>query len=202
MPIENFAVNNKNTKTEKSIKEYSYSTKVNIPSVKESSSDYKGSNNKPKEIHRPTTISITQSLNTSYNVGGSKIGNVHSHQVLGNDPFTENDVKKAMQKISNRKEINPAMKVSFTMYNPEINGNKVVLPVENTYQYDEIKGYKSLVINNLSQLLNNKNIDFDLRVLKEVERKKLRYTTKDKLEYLIEKNPIVKDLVNDLQVDF
>ena len=202
MPIENFALNSRSTKTEKTINEYSYSTKVNIPSVKESSSDYKGTNNKPKEINRPTTISITQSLNTSYNIGGSKTGNVHSHQVLGNDPFTENDVKKAMQKISNRKEINPAMKVSFTMYNPEINGNKVVLPVENTYQYDEIKGYKSLVINNLSQLLNNKNIDFDLRVLKEVERKKLRYTTKDKLEYLIEKNPIVKDLVNDLQVDF
>lgn len=141
-------------------------------------------------------------MNTSYNLGGSNIGNVQSKVVYGNDVFTENDVKKAMQQISNIKEINPAMKVSFTMYNPEIKGNKVVLPVENSYQYDEIKGYKNIVLSNLSKLLNNKNIDFDLRILKEVERKKLRYTTKDKLEYLIEKNPIVKDLINDLQLDF
>jgi len=69
------------------------------------------------------------------------------------------------------------------------------LPIENSYQLDGINSNKPFILKTLKQRLNNSNIDFVTRLIKEVESKKLCYTDNDKLELMKEQNPSVSKFI-------
>lgn len=115
--------------------------------------------------------------------------------VYGSDAFTIEDVTKLLTKLSYNDKISAALKPALTTYTAELKGIDITLPVENTYQHEGLKAIHAFILKSLQISLNNKNASFTTRVVEEKESKKLYYTDREKLEYMIEKNPKILKLI-------
>jgi hypothetical protein len=145
-------------------------------------------------VSRPRTISISRGLATTREDKAklySKDVVVSNDVVYGSATYAQEDVEAALKEISTRKEIGAALRMALTTYPPELTSDKIILPIENTYQEDALKNIKVFIQNLLKKELKNKNIELVTRVIKEKESVKLYITDKDKLERLVEKNPSV-----------
>ncbi|MGB5989766.1 MAG: hypothetical protein WBG43_08500 [Marinifilaceae bacterium] len=139
-------------------------------------------------VSRPRTISISRGLATTRE---DKAKLYSKDVVYGSATYAQEDVEAALKEISTRKEIGAALRMALTTYPPELTSDKIILPIENTYQEDALKNIKVFIQNLLKKELKNKNIELVTRVIKEKESVKLYITDKDKLERLVEKNPSV-----------
>lgn len=154
---------------------------------------------KVKKSNRPHTISITQNLRNankaSETVQIAKETAESNVVVYGTDPYSIKDVKSILTKLSYSKEVGAALKQALTTYTPELDKDRIILPVENIFQHDKLKLIHAFILKRLKISLNNKNVTFETRVVEEKESKKLYYTDKEKLEYMIEKNPKILKLI-------
>jgi len=154
---------------------------------------------KVKQSNRPHSISITRSLRDARKDVTSPVVVKDAFEsnvvVYGTDSYVLKDVESLLIKLSYTKEVGPALKQALTTYAPELDKEKIILPVENIYQHDKLKLIHPYIVKRLRIGLNNKNVIFETRVVEEKESKKLYYTDKEKLEYMIEKNPKILKLI-------
>jgi len=75
----------------------------------------------------------------------------------------------------------------------ELNGNMIVLPLNNPVEEPLLQGIRTSLITYLRDKLSNSSINVT-GVLQQVEGKKIIYTNKEKFDYLADKNPILKTL--------
>lgn len=149
-------------------------------------------------VARPHTISISKGLASTREDKSKLIRTdvVESRNVIyGSAKYTQEDVESALKDISKRKEIGAALRMALTTYPPELNSHNITLPIENTYQEDALKSIRIFVQNLLKKELKNKDIELHARVIQEKESVKLYITDKDKLERLVEKNPLVLNFI-------
>lgn len=145
-------------------------------------------------ISRPHTISISKGLGNNRDNKSTVVNKdiVESkNEIYGSASYTQEEVENVLKEISKRKEIGAALKMALTTYPPELSSHNITLPIENTYQEDALKSIKVFIQNLLKKELKNKDIELHARVIQEKESVKLYITDKDKLERLVEKNPLV-----------
>ncbi|HEX6223047.1 MAG TPA: hypothetical protein VFZ52_01470 [Chryseolinea sp.] len=82
----------------------------------------------------------------------------------------------------------------------EIRDNTIVIQLLSTVQETMLNNFKSDLITHLRDALKNNTI-MVVGELREQEEKQMLYTPRDKFEYLIEKNPILKKLRDRLGLD-
>ena len=82
----------------------------------------------------------------------------------------------------------------------EIRENNIIIQLLSTVQESMLNNFKSDLIAHLRDTLKNNSI-LVLGELREQEEKQMLYTPRDKFEYLLEKNPILKKLRDRLGLD-
>ncbi|NNC96429.1 MAG: DNA polymerase III subunit gamma/tau [Chitinophagales bacterium] len=89
---------------------------------------------------------------------------------------------------------------SFT---PKIQDNKILLKVESSIQKELLVNEERKLIEYLKKELNLPSIQFEFRIDKKATKasNKVPYTSKDKFEKIVEKNPAIKDLKDNLGLE-
>ena len=82
----------------------------------------------------------------------------------------------------------------------EIRGNNIIIQLLSTVQESMLNNFKSDLIAHLRDKLRNNSI-LVVGELRALEEKQMLYTPRDKFEYLLEKNPILKKLRDRLGLD-
>jgi len=82
----------------------------------------------------------------------------------------------------------------------EIRGSQIIVQLLSSVQETMLSNFKSDLISYLRTHLKNNSI-LVIGELREAEERQMLYTTRDKFEYLIEKNPILKTLRDRLGLD-
>jgi DNA polymerase-3 subunit gamma/tau len=82
----------------------------------------------------------------------------------------------------------------------EIRGNQVVIHLLSPVQETMLSNFKSDLISYLRENLKNNTILVSAE-LKETDEKQRLYTPRDKFDYLVEKNPVLKELKERLGLD-
>ena len=82
----------------------------------------------------------------------------------------------------------------------EIKENNIVIQLLSTVQESMLNNFKSDLITHLRENLKNNSI-LVVGELREQEEKQMLYTPRDKFEYLLEKNPVLKKLRDRLGLD-
>jgi len=92
----------------------------------------------------------------------------------------------------------------YTMINGRLDVDSenfvVSVKVRNKLQVEEIKESKRKIVDILRRKLNNKVLQLSIRVENTPQSRK-PYTTKEKYEYMVKKNPALKDLRDRLGLD-
>jgi DNA polymerase-3 subunit gamma/tau len=89
---------------------------------------------------------------------------------------------------------------TLTKHKPEINGNIITLPVDNKVQADLIKDKKAELLGIFREKLNNYRIQLETKVVEVASNDKL-YTSHDKYDKMVEKNPVLKKLKDQLSLE-
>jgi len=89
---------------------------------------------------------------------------------------------------------------TLTKHKPEINGNIITLPVDNKVQADLIKDKKAELLGIFREKLNNYRIQLETKVV-EVASNDKPYTSHDKYDKMVEKNPALKKLKDQLSLE-
>jgi DNA polymerase-3 subunit gamma/tau len=89
---------------------------------------------------------------------------------------------------------------TLTKHKPEINGNIITLPVDNKVQSDLIKDKKAELLGIFREKLNNYRIQLETKVV-EVASNDKPYTSHDKYDKMVEKNPALKKLKDQLSLE-
>ena len=82
----------------------------------------------------------------------------------------------------------------------EIKENNIIIQLLSTVQESMLNNFKSDLITHLREKLKNNSI-LVVGELREQEEKQMLYTPRDKFEYLLEKNPVLKKLRDRLGLD-
>jgi len=82
----------------------------------------------------------------------------------------------------------------------EIKENNIVIQLLSTVQESMLNNFKSDLITHLRENLKNNSI-LVVGELREQDEKQMLYTPRDKFEYLLEKNPVLKKLRDRLGLD-
>ena len=90
----------------------------------------------------------------------------------------------------------PTVAIALKTHRPEIDGENIVLAVDNQLQQDKLEALKMHLRNVLMKLLNNGFITLSFKLFDDqnsTEEKKL-FTAGEKFRHFIELNPVVADL--------
>lgn len=82
----------------------------------------------------------------------------------------------------------------------EIRGNQIIIQLLSTVHETMLNNFKSDLIAYLREKLKNNTI-LVVGELREAEEKHMLYTPRDKFEYLLEKNPVLKSMRDRLGLD-
>lgn len=86
---------------------------------------------------------------------------------------------------------------------PEINVDSVLkIQLANRSQQTHFNEIKHRLLNFLHSELQNTKIDIEVEVVESESNQNKLYTTKDKYEYLVQKNPILAKMKQQLNLDF
>ena|GEM_PF-856900 len=103
---------------------------------------------------------------------------------------------------ASKKEENQTLYLAMTKQKPVLSKEGMVeVHLDNAIQEDMINECRSELLSFLRQKLSNYSISLSTRIVKASQKKKA-YLPKDKLKKLIEKNPGLKRLKDDLDLDF
>ncbi|MCZ8022345.1 MAG: hypothetical protein O9302_05180 [Cyclobacteriaceae bacterium] len=82
----------------------------------------------------------------------------------------------------------------------EKNGNQIIVPLANPVQETMLNEFRTDLITHLRESLQNYSINV-IGELRLPDEKKMVYTNKDKLAFLIDKNPAIAELKDKLGLD-
>ncbi len=159
----------------------------------------------PKPIGRKkpvSTTSIPGTISISSPVAGKK-EKEETPEDLSNKPADEFTPEKFMSvwesyagKVKNDKNLFSTL----TKHKLEINGNIITLPVDNKVQADLIKEKKADLLGFFREKLNNYQIQLETKVTEAATSNK-PYTAHDKYDKMVEKNPALKNLKDQLSLE-
>jgi DNA polymerase-3 subunit gamma/tau len=89
---------------------------------------------------------------------------------------------------------------TLSKHKPEINSNVILLTVDNKVQADVIRDRKAEILGFIREKLNNYQIQIETRVT-EITSKDKPYTSQDKYNKMVEKNPVLKNLKDQLSLE-
>lgn len=116
-----------------------------------------------------------------------------------NSPFTDTALLEAWKEFAETRKMHQAD--YFLLNQPyERIENNIVVPLTNALQETMLNEFKLELITFLRDRLRNTSLTV-VGELREVEDKRMIYTPRDKFEYLIAKNPLIKDLKDRLGLD-
>jgi hypothetical protein len=82
----------------------------------------------------------------------------------------------------------------------DLTENQVVVHLLNPVQESMLSGLKSELTTYLREKLKNNSINVTGE-LRELDEKKMKYTDRDKFEFLLDKNPLLKEMKDRLGLD-
>ncbi len=116
-----------------------------------------------------------------------------------NEPFTAEQLHLVWTDFADqRKKFQAEFQLLSQPY--EIRENQIIIHLLSTVQETLLSNFKSDLIGHLRTSLNNNSI-LVLGELKESEEKQMLYTPRDKFEYLLEKNPLLREMRDRLGLD-
>jgi DNA polymerase-3 subunit gamma/tau len=115
-------------------------------------------------------------------------------------PFTPEQLKDAWQTFA---EKHKALQVTYHLLSQgfEFRENKVIIQLHNHFQETLLDEIRLELLTFLRDRLGNDSIQLAGEINGAGDDKKVLYTNKEKLDHLIEKNPLVKELKDKLGLD-
>jgi hypothetical protein len=114
-------------------------------------------------------------------------------------PFTPEQLQKSWSEFAEqRKKLVAEYQLLTQPY--EIHGNKVILHLHNPVQESMLANIKTELVEYVRNSLKNQSIQI-VGELREAEQRKVIYTNREKFDYLVQKNPILKELKDRLGLD-
>ena len=117
-------------------------------------------------------------------------------KVEARDVIDEGKVVAALERYIQDHRPEPTVAIALKTHRPEIDGENIVLAVDNQLQQDKLEALKMHLRNVLMKLLNNGFITLSFKLFVDqnsTEEKKL-FTAGEKFQHFIELNPVVADL--------
>lgn len=114
-------------------------------------------------------------------------------------PYTEEELRKAWSKFAEKRKQHPADYQLLT-HPFERKENEIIIFLHNPVEETILNTIKSDLTAHIREKLQNFSITVTGQLI-EGETKKMLYTNREKLEYLIEKNPILKEMKERLGLD-
>lgn len=120
-------------------------------------------------------------------------------RVEANEPFTPEQLQLAWSAFAEQRRKFQA-EYQLLIQPVEIRGSYIIIHLLSMVQETMLNNFKSDLISYLRENLNNNTI-LVVGELRETEDKQMLYTPRDKFEYLLEKNPVLKMLRDRLGLD-
>ena len=117
-------------------------------------------------------------------------------KVEARDVIDERKVVAALERYIQDHRPEPTVAIALKTHRPEIDGENIVLAVDNQLQQDKLEALKMHLRNVLMKLLNNGFITLSFKLFDDqnsTEEKNL-FTAGEKFQHFIELNPVVADL--------
>lgn len=119
-------------------------------------------------------------------------------RVSAREEITEGGVVSALEKYIAEHRPEPTVAIALKTHRPLIEGEKVIIAVDNQLQLDKLEALKIHLHTVLTKTLNNGFISLELQLFDRnttQEEKKL-FTASEKFEHFVKLNPVVADLKN------
>ena len=185
-----------------------------LPAAKKTEAQYKPPQSKPVSVARepaPKTISNKKPVSNGSIPGTISISSPvadekpkeETPEDLSKKPadeFTTEQFKSLWDSYIKSVEHDKNFYATLTKHKLEINGNVITLPVDNKVQADLIKDRKTELLGILREKLNNYQIQLETKVM-EVTSNDKPYTSHDKYDKMVEKNPALKKLKDQLSLE-
>lgn len=119
-------------------------------------------------------------------------------QVDAREAIDEQKLETALKRYIKDYKPDPTVAIALETHRPEINGEDIVLRVDNQLQLDKLEAMKMHLRNILMKTLNNGHLSISFKMFDQQttkEEKKL-FTSGEKFEHFIKLNPVIADLKN------
>lgn len=120
-------------------------------------------------------------------------------KIAENKPYTEEDLQSTWNEFAELRKIYQADYQMLTQPYAR-NGHELIIHLHNPIQETILNGFKSDLVVYLREKLQNDSISVTGELV-EGESKKMLYTNREKFDYLMEKNPVLKQLKEKLGLD-
>lgn len=121
------------------------------------------------------------------------------NQIREDKPYTEDALREAWKAFAETRKLQQA---DYYLLNQEFehSAGKIIMPLSNPIQETMLNEFRLELTTYLRERLQNNNIQVvgELRVADE---KKMIYTPRDKFEYLMNKNPLIKEMKDRFGLD-
>lgn len=113
--------------------------------------------------------------------------------------FTPDQLREAWNEFAGQRK---QFQVEYQLFNQpyDLNGNRVILHLLSPVQETMLNNIKSELTTHLREKLKNSTLLVTGQLI-ETDQKKMMYTDSDKLEFMLDKNPIFKEMKERLGLD-
>ena len=133
------------------------------------------------------------------NVDTKKEQQAATAQKLADSPYTPQQLQQAWREFAEqRKKFQAEYQLLSQAY--EVVDSKIIIPLHNPVQEMMLTNLRTDLTNYLRDKLKNQSINI-VGELKESEEKKVYYTPREKFDYLVSKNPMLRELKERLGLD-
>lgn len=132
--------------------------------------------------------------------GGIKKENGPVVEKKANKPFTREQLKAAWDAFAETKKPYVAT-YHLLSQGFEFRDNKVIVPLHNHFQETLLDEMKLDLLTFMRERLSNDTLQLGGEIKTVADDKKVLYTNREKLEHLMEKNPVVKELKDKFGLD-
>lgn len=122
----------------------------------------------------------------------------HQEKIEARETFDEAKVAAALERYITDHKPEPTVSIALKTHRPLIEGEKIILLVDNQLQLEKLEAMRMHLQNMLMRTLKNGFITFEFKLFdanSTHEEKKL-FTSSEKFEHFVKLNPVVADLKN------
>lgn len=125
-------------------------------------------------------------------------------QIEAREVFGSDKVVAALDAYIGAHALETTVAIALKTHTPVVQGEDIVLEVDNKLQYEKVEAIKSSIQNALMKHLNNGHLSLALRFFDDTKGKEERrlITSQDKLDYFIKENPIVAEMKKMFGLEF
>lgn len=117
-------------------------------------------------------------------------------QLEARDAFSEQQVVAALEVYMRKHTPETTVSVALKSHRPEVQGERICIPVDNQLQIEKLEALKLNIQNNLVQSLNNGFVSLSFKLFDNSDGKEEEklFTSGQKFEYFLKLNPVVAEL--------